>query len=473
MIDFVVVLGTPEVAAAVVKAISDASIAVRIAHVVAVEHLEKVSGAGAENSLLISAATSVIVPGHVLDRFPAGAVNFRCAPPDYPGPHPHHFAAYDQCNSYGATAHVMVERVDEGPIVDVEEEPVEHGARPQAYLAMGRRCLMRLVARVVPRLIAGEVRATRGLGWRGIESNRRDFQALCRIDPLSDHDEIERRVRATEMPGHGNAHVDVAGFRFRIEGRAPRQTREFRHHEEDFTEAAYADLLDRAAERFRFIGFDAALTATEPSVLWRHDIDFSVHRARRLGSLEAERGLRATYFVLPGCSFYNMFEATPLRLLRELVSDGHYIGLHFDPTIVAERALDKTTVEDRIVWEADVLSTLLDAPVVAVSIHNPDPALPWLKVERLGGLVNAYGAALWDKYSYVSDSNGIWRHRRLLDVLVEEGHSHLHVLTHPGWWVEEPMAARARVRRTVEGRAAVVMREYDRQLARYGRPNVQ
>ena len=473
MIDFVVVFGTPEVAAVVVKAISDASIAVRIEQVVTVEHLERVSREGAENSLLISAATSVILPGYVFDRFPAGAVNFRWAPPDYHGQHAHHFAAYDQCNSYGATAHVMVERVDEGPIVDVEEEPVELGARPEAYQALGRRCLMRLVARVVPRLITGEVRATRGLAWRGIKTSHRDFQALCRIDPLSDDEEIERRVQATEMPGHANAHVDIGGFRFRIEGRAPSERREFRHYEEDFTEAAYADVLGRAAERFRFIGFDAALTATEPSVLWRHDIDFSVHRARRLGSLEAERGLRATYFVLPGCSFYNMFEATPLRFLRELVSDGHYIGLHFDPATMAERARDQMAVENRIVWEADVLSSLIDAPVVAVSIHNPDPALPWLKADCLGGLVNAYGAALGDKYSYVSDSNGIWRHRRLLDVLVQERHSHLHVLTHPGWWVPEPMPARARVRRTVEGRAAVVMREYDRQLARHGRPNVQ
>ncbi len=42
-------------------------------------------------------------------------------------------------------------------------------------------------------------------------------------------------------------------------------------------------------------------------------------------------------------------------------------------------------------------------------------------------------------YAYVSDANGYWRFRRLLDVLVEGTDVRLHVLTHPGWWQAEPM----------------------------------
>ena len=473
MIDLVVVLGTMQVAAAVAKAVSDASAAVQIEQVDTLKRLEEVSDGCSENPLLVSAGTGVIVPRHILDRFSAGAVNFHGASPAYPGRDPHHFAAYDQCNSYGATAHVMIERVDEGPILDVEEEPVEPGAGPDTYLATGKRCLMRLIARVVPRLITGAAQPARGLSWRGNKTSRRDFRSLCRIDPLFDDEEIERRVRATEMPGYANAHVDIAGYRFRIEGPAPQQTPDFRHFEEDFTEAAYVELLGRAVDRYRFIGFDAALKATEPSVLWRHDVDFSMHRARRLASLEAERGLRATYFVLPGCSFYNMFEAGPRQLLREIVSDGHHIGLHFDPATLAEKASNQAAVESRIIWEAEVLECLIGESVVAVSIHNPNPALPWLTLERLGGLFNVYGAALGERYSYVSDSNGIWRHRRLMDALVQREQPYLHVLTHPAWWAPEPMPARARVRRAVEGRARSVMRDYDRELARNGRPNVR
>ena len=471
--DLVVVLGAPEIAVAVAEAVAELSVAVRIERVVTREQLEEVSRPGIGNMLLVSASTGVIVPGHVLDRFAAGAVNFHGASPAYPGRDPHHFAAYDQCGVYGATAHIMTERVDEGPILDVEEEAVEAGAGPDAYLATGHRCVMRLIERVIPRIVAGTVRADPGLEWRGKKTTRRDFMALCQIDPLSNEVEIARRIRAVEMPGYANAQLDVAGYRFRIDGSALRGAPKFQYCEEDFTEAAYEELLDQVTERYRFIDFSAAWTAEEPSVLWRHDIDFSVHRARRLALMEAERGVKATYFVLLGCRFYNVFEARSLDQLRQIVLDGHCVGLHFDPSVLAEEANNQRTVEERIAWEAGVLERLIGQPIGAVSIHNPDPALPWLNLERLGGLVNAYGAALHEQYSYVSDSNGIWRHRRLMDVVVQDAPPHLYALTHPAWWVPDPMPARARIRRAVEGRARSAMQDYDEELVRYGRPNVR
>ena len=473
LIDLVVVLGAPRVADAVGKVASDVSPATRVQQVSTLERLEEASGSGATNPLLISAGTGVIVPGRVLERFRAGAVNFHGASPDYPGRDPHHFAAYDQCSRYGATAHIMTERVDEGPILDVEDETVASGAGPDTYLAAGRRCLMRLVARVVPRLLVGEARPDNRFTWRGNKNSRRDFRSLCRIDPLSSDEDIARRIRAVEMPGYANAYVDVAGYRFRMEGPVPRQEPNFRHSEEDFTEDNYRELLEIAADRYRFIGFDDAFTTEAPSVLWRHDIDCSVHRARRLAALEAARGLRATYFVLPGSRFYNMFESGPRQLLQEIAADGHHVGLHFDPDTLADRARDLTAVEKRVVWEAGVLERLFQAPVSAVSIHNPDSSLPWLHLSRLGGLINTYGALLTKRFSYASDSNGIWRHRRLMDVVVRDAPPYLHVLTHPVWWVQEPTLARARIRRAVEGRARRVMQDYDHDLAHYGRQNVR
>ena len=133
----------------------------------------------------------------------------------------------------------------------------------------------------------------------------------------------------------------------------------------------------------------------------------------------------------------------------------------------SERA-DLTAVEERIAWEAGILKSLLGAPVSAVSIHNPDSSLPWLKLSCLGGLVNTYGASLAERFSYVSDSNGLWRHRRLMDVVVHDAPPYLQVLTHPAWWVPEPMPARARIRRAIDGRARAVMQDYDQSLARYG-----
>jgi hypothetical protein len=80
-------------------------------------------------------------------------------------------------------------------------------------------------------------------------------------------------------------------------------------------------------------------------------------------------------------------------------------------------------------------------------------------------MVNAYGAALRDRFAYTSDSHGVWRHRRLRDVLENAADERLHVLTHPEWWVPEPLPARDRVTRAIEGRAARTQERYDRMSA--------
>ena len=80
-------------------------------------------------------------------------------------------------------------------------------------------------------------------------------------------------------------------------------------------------------------GYRFARYGERPSdrhVLWRHDVDVSMHRAARLAEIEAERGAVATYFVNPRSAFYNLRSPKSRRLLRRIRSLGHEIGLHFD-----------------------------------------------------------------------------------------------------------------------------------------------
>src|ERR1700759_2165262 len=73
---------------------------------------------------LISFLTPVIVSGDILHRLGHGAFNFHPGPPEYPGWAPSHFALYNRETRFGVTAHVMVERVDAGPIIGVERFPI-------------------------------------------------------------------------------------------------------------------------------------------------------------------------------------------------------------------------------------------------------------------------------------------------------------------------------------------------------------
>ena len=69
---------------------------------------------------LVAFTTSIVVPINRARSAGFGAYNFHPASPDFPGWAPAHFAVYHQATQFGATAHVMTERVDAGPIVDVE-----------------------------------------------------------------------------------------------------------------------------------------------------------------------------------------------------------------------------------------------------------------------------------------------------------------------------------------------------------------
>ena len=241
------------------------------------------------------------------------------------------------------------------------------------------------------------------------------------------------------------------------------------HSYPDFTESEYAALLSLAKRSYRFLPFADALASAPRSLLWRHDVDFSVHRALALARIEAEEGARATYFLYLHSGFYNALELEVAERVREIVSLGHELGLHFDPTFYTAAGRDP---EEALLRERALLEDLFECPVLSFSLHNPDVAGWDVHRDEVGGMVNAYGATLRRTFGYVSDSNGYWRFRRLRDVLEDAAEERLHVLTHPEWWVPEPLSPRERVTRCIEGRAARQHERYDRVMAAMGRRNV-
>jgi hypothetical protein len=87
--------------------------------------------------------------------------------------------------------------------------------------------------------------------------------------------------------------------------------------------------------------------------------------------------------------------------------------------------------------------------------------------------VNAYGSYLTQHYGYASDSNGYWRFAPLDEVLVRDNEERLQVLTHPEWWVPEPMSPRERVARAIDGRARRQHARYDEIMKAMRRENVR
>jgi hypothetical protein len=239
----------------------------------------------------------------------------------------------------------------------------------------------------------------------------------------------------------------------------------------DFTESSFGEILDFAVARFAFAHFGSVIES--PCLLWRHDVDMSVHRALALAKLEEARGVSATYFIRLHAEFYNALEWPIRSMIQDISGRGHEIGLHFeaDPESYLP---DEDILEEKLELARAILEGAVETSVRAVSFHDPETGnLLRFRRRTYAGMENAYAYLAEAGYVYVSDSDGYWRFRSLPEALAENVGSNIHVLTHPEWWTPEAMPPRARMQRCVEGRAAAVQHLYDTMLARHGRTNVR
>src|SRR4029079_6101206 len=138
------------------------------------------------------------------------------------------------------------------------------------------------------------------------------------------------RVRGADAARRGTAHARRVARRPQDGGRsaAGRSRRRVRGVDSsDFTEDGYRCAGAVAKRSYSFDPFGTKLE--DPHVLWRHDVDASVHRAARLARIEAEEGVRATYFLSFHSAFYNLLERPVFDAARAVLGAGHWLGLHF------------------------------------------------------------------------------------------------------------------------------------------------
>lgn len=125
-----------------------------------------------------------------------------------------------------------------------------------------------------------------------------------------------------------------------------------------FTYQAYRGLLSLLREGGYAFRDYHNYADTSRCVVLRHDIDNSLSQAVRLAELEAEEGVRSTWFVLLRTDFYNPASRNGLEKLRRIQSLGHEIGLHFDEASYVP-ALPPDGVIQSIIKECGLLSALL------------------------------------------------------------------------------------------------------------------
>lgn len=241
----------------------------------------------------------------------------------------------------------------------------------------------------------------------------------------------------------------------------------------DFTLENYKRIIISAKDRYVFSLFNDELKKNNNInnyILWRHDIDHSIHNALEMALIEHKSGVKATYFIHLHNEFYNFFEKDISKIIIQIKELGHEIGLHFDVhyySISDEKSLIKY-----LKYEKKILEKFIEGKINVFSFHNTNEFTMNCKKWKYAGLINTYADIFQNKISYCSDSNGYWRFERLSEIIDKRKYDKLQVLTHPELWQAEIMSPRERIKQVADINTKRILKIYDDHLIEYNRPNI-
>jgi hypothetical protein len=204
----------------------------------------------------------------------------------------------------------------------------------------------------------------------------------------------------------------------------------------EFTYAAYEKMLNMLLEDYEFISFSKAKFSREKmekKVLMRHDIDQSLEKTQRIVEIETRLGISSTYFILFRSPFYNIFSCDQEKLIRNIIDNNHFIGLHFDYSGYSFNSISQ--LANQMLLEAEIMQKYFHVKVDAVSFHRPFD-INYLKKLELSLYPHAYEPLFVEQYKYFADSRGKFRFGSPMESEAFLEKKNLQINIHPEWWNE-------------------------------------
>ncbi len=206
-----------------------------------------------------------------------------------------------------------------------------------------------------------------------------------------------------------------------------------------FNKKSYINLIKSFIKLgYEIKDFDSVIP-TRRHLILRHDIDMSINAARDLAFLEKENSMKSTYFVLMNSEFYNVFAPDSIKLLNEIKSYGHKIGLHFDASVYSQN-----TWKNNIKRELSSLKNIIGECTNIISFHRPTKGLFDLK-KKIGGISHTYESRFVSDMGYISDSRGGWHYGHPLSHPSIIKGAAIQLLTHPIWWITKGKSSKEKL----------------------------
>jgi methionyl-tRNA formyltransferase len=162
----------------------------------------------------------LVLPTWLIAKAKIAAINFHPGPVEYPGSGCINFALFDGVKQYGVTAHVMNEKVDNGPVLECRRFPVLPLDSVDTLLARTHLKLVDLFFDVVTDLVIGgkdslinKINNSSNESWRGAATKIKDLEKLSVVPVDISEDALKRLIKATyteKFPPY----INIFGFRF-------------------------------------------------------------------------------------------------------------------------------------------------------------------------------------------------------------------------------------------------------------------
>jgi len=207
-----------------------------------------------------------------------------------------------------------------------------------------------------------------------------------------------------------------------------------------FTHARFRALLRSGlAAGFRFAGFAELPVLRDTGdklCLLRHDCDNDLAASALLSEIEAEEGIRSTYFVMLRSAMYNLLAPTNRALVFRMLDYGHWLGLHFDDSVIAGEPNER--VAALVDGQRQILFEEFGRKVDVVSFHQLSRRILDNRIKL--NCINTYDRQDMAGIHYTSDSNLVFRGGDPAALFADGSHRTIQVLTHPEWWTDEALS---------------------------------
>ena len=193
----------------------------------------------------------------------------------------------------------------------------------------------------------------------------------------------------------------------------------------DFTLSTYRTLIETLQQQgFSFLSLNEFISkSTERFIILRHDVDSLPANSLRFARIEAEIGIKGTYY------FRIVPESFDEKIIKEIYSLGHEVGYHYEDFVFArQKAKDKRQKEENEVeYERHLTEIAIESfaenlerlkkivPVKTICMHGSpmsrwDSRLLWKYYDYrdFGIIGEPYFDVNFDEVLYLTDTGRCW-----------------------------------------------------------------